>query len=55
MSGAQLLLKCLETDGVEFIFGIPGVENLHARDDLPDSTHRAVGRDALVRCSFFRS
>ena len=25
---AQMLVKCLENEGVEYIFGIPGEENL---------------------------
>ncbi|MDH3360663.1 MAG: acetolactate synthase large subunit, partial [Desulfobulbaceae bacterium] len=37
MNGAQLLLKCLEGEGVEYIFGIPGEENLHIMDALLDS------------------
>ncbi len=26
---AQLLVECLESEGVEYIFGMPGEENLH--------------------------
>ncbi|MDH4320258.1 MAG: acetolactate synthase large subunit [Desulfobulbaceae bacterium] len=42
MNGAQLLLKCLEAEGVEYIFGIPGEENLHIMDALLDSPIRFV-------------
>ncbi|MEE8430930.1 MAG: thiamine pyrophosphate-binding protein [Candidatus Desulfatibia sp.] len=28
MNGAELFIKCLENEGVEYIFGIPGEENL---------------------------
>ena len=42
MNGAQLLLKCLEAEGVEYIFGIPGEENLHIMDGLLDSPIRFV-------------
>jgi len=28
MNGAELLVKCLENEGIEYIFGIPGEENL---------------------------
>lgn len=38
MNGAQLLLKCLEAEGVDYIFGIPGEENLHIMDALLDSS-----------------
>lgn len=34
MKAAQLLVKCLENEGVEYIFGLPGEENLRLlRDD----------------------
>jgi len=36
-NAAQLLVKCLENEGVEYIFGIPGEENLHVIDALLDS------------------
>ena len=42
MNGAQLLVKCLENEGVEFIFGIPGEENLHLMDALLDSSIRFI-------------
>lgn len=42
MNGAQLLLKCLEAEGVEYIFGIPGEENLHIMDALLDSPIRFI-------------
>ena len=42
MNGAQLFLKCLEAEGVEYIFGIPGEENLHIMDALLDSPIRFV-------------
>ena len=28
MNAAEVLVKCLENEGVEYIFGIPGEENL---------------------------
>ena len=28
ISGAELFIKCLEQEGVEYIFGLPGEENL---------------------------
>ena len=39
---AQLLVACLENEGVEFVFGLPGEENLHVIDALVDSSIRFV-------------
>lgn len=37
MTTAELLIRCLENEGIEYIFGIPGEENLHVMDALRDS------------------
>jgi len=37
MKAVELFLKCLESEGVEYIFGIPGEENLDLMDALLDS------------------
>lgn len=37
MKAAQLFVKALENEGVEYIFGIPGEENLDVMDALLDS------------------
>jgi len=37
MNAAQLFVKCLENEGVEYIFGVPGEENLDLMDALLDS------------------
>src|SRR3989338_951822 len=42
MNAAQLFVKCLESEGVEIIFGIPGEENLAIMDALLDSPIRFV-------------
>ena len=34
---AQMLVKCLENEGVKYIFGIPGEENLEVMEALRDS------------------
>ncbi|MGZ8652967.1 MAG: thiamine pyrophosphate-binding protein, partial [Actinomycetota bacterium] len=39
---AQLLVACLENEGVEFVFGLPGEENLHIIDALADSSIRFI-------------
>jgi acetolactate synthase I/II/III large subunit len=38
MRCAELFVRCLENEGVEYIFGIPGEENLDVMDALLDST-----------------
>ena len=39
---AKLFVKCLENEGVEYIFGIPGEENLHVMDVLLDSSIKFI-------------
>jgi acetolactate synthase-1/2/3 large subunit len=39
---AALLVSCLENEGVEYVFGLPGEENLHMIDALADSSIRFV-------------
>jgi acetolactate synthase I/II/III large subunit len=41
-TAAQLFVRCLENDGVEYIFGLPGEENLHVMDALLDSPIRFI-------------
>lgn len=41
-SGAKLLVKCLETQGVEYIFGIPGAKIDRVFDALLDSSIKLV-------------
>ena len=38
LNTAELLVKCLENEGVEYIFGLPGEENLHILEALKDSS-----------------
>lgn len=38
MRGSDLLVRCLEKEGVKYIFGIPGEENLNIMDSLLDSS-----------------
>ena len=37
MKAAELFVKCLENEGVEKIYGIPGEENIDVMDALIDS------------------
>jgi acetolactate synthase-1/2/3 large subunit len=37
MKASELFIRCLENEGVEYIFGIPGEENLDVMDALLDS------------------
>jgi acetolactate synthase-1/2/3 large subunit len=42
MNAAELFVRCLENEGVEYIFGLPGEENLDIMDCLLDSPIRFV-------------
>ena len=42
LRSAKLLVKCLENEGVEYIFGIPGEENIGVMDALLDSNIRFI-------------
>jgi len=42
MKAAELLVRCLENEGVEFIFGLPGEENIDVMDALLDSPIKFV-------------
>jgi len=39
---AELLVKCLESEGVEYIFGIPGEETLHIMNALKHSSIKFI-------------
>lgn len=39
---AELLVRCLENEGVEYVFGIPGEENIHLVQALSQSSIRYV-------------
>jgi acetolactate synthase I/II/III large subunit len=39
---AQLIVECLENEDVEFVFGLPGEENLQMIDALADSSIRFI-------------
>jgi acetolactate synthase-1/2/3 large subunit len=41
-SVARLIVRCLENEGVKYIFGIPGEENIHLTDALNDSSIRFI-------------
>lgn len=42
MNTAEVLVRCLENEGVEYIFGIPGEENLDVMNALVNSKIRFV-------------
>ncbi|MCD8308836.1 MAG: acetolactate synthase large subunit, partial [Clostridia bacterium] len=42
MNAAQVLVKCLESEGVEYIFGIPGEENLDFMQALKSSSIKFI-------------
>ncbi|CAD5982225.1 Acetolactate synthase [Planktothrix tepida] len=42
MNTAQLLVKCLENEGVEYIFGVPGEENMQILESLKTSSIKFI-------------
>jgi acetolactate synthase-1/2/3 large subunit len=38
MNTAELLVRCLENEGVQYVFGLPGEENLHVLEALRNSS-----------------
>ncbi|MGD8353626.1 MAG: acetolactate synthase large subunit, partial [Pseudomonadota bacterium] len=42
MKASDLFVKCLESEGVEYIFGIPGEENLDLLNSLKDSSIKFI-------------
>jgi acetolactate synthase-1/2/3 large subunit len=42
VEAARLLARCLEAEGVEYVFGIPGEENIHFVDALNESSIRYI-------------
>lgn len=42
MKAAELLVRCLENEGVELVFGLPGEETLEVMDALLDSRMRFI-------------
>src|SRR4029077_12939833 len=42
MKAAELFVKCLENEGVEFLFGVPGEENVDIMDALLDSSIKFI-------------
>lgn len=42
MNAAEVLVKCLENEGVEYIFGIPGEENLEVMKALTNSSIKFI-------------
>ena len=41
-TAAEVLVKCLESEGVEYVFGIPGEENLDMMNALEKSNIRVI-------------
>ncbi|NEQ23745.1 MAG: acetolactate synthase large subunit, partial [Microcoleus sp. SIO2G3] len=42
MNTAELLVRCLENEGVEYVFGLPGEENLQVLEALKQSSIRFI-------------
>jgi acetolactate synthase-1/2/3 large subunit len=47
MKAAGLFVKCLENEGVEYIFGVPGEENVDIMDALIKTPIRATLKMSL--------
>jgi acetolactate synthase-1/2/3 large subunit len=41
-TAAQLLVRCLEQEGVQYVFGIPGEENIHLTEAIVGSSIRYI-------------
>lgn len=52
MKSADLFVKCLEEEGVEYIFGLPGEENLHLLESIRKSKIRFI-TNRHEQCSAF--
>jgi acetolactate synthase I/II/III large subunit len=42
MKAAQLFIRCLENEGVEYVFAVPGEENLEMLEALRESSIRLI-------------
>ncbi|ELR97767.1 acetolactate synthase large subunit [Gloeocapsa sp. PCC 73106] len=42
LNTAELLVRCLENEGVEYVFGLPGEENLHVLQALKNSSIKFI-------------
>lgn len=42
LNTAELLVRCLENEGVEYVFGLPGEENLHVLEALRHSSIKFI-------------
>jgi acetolactate synthase I/II/III large subunit len=42
MTAGQLVVRCLENEGVDYVFGIPGEENIHLVDAFNGSSIRFI-------------
>ncbi|MGV6852550.1 MAG: thiamine pyrophosphate-binding protein, partial [bacterium] len=42
MKSSDLMVKALENEGIEYIFGIPGEENLDFLNSLKDSSIQLI-------------
>jgi acetolactate synthase-1/2/3 large subunit len=52
MKASDLFVKCLENEGVEYVFGIPGEENLDVMDSMIGSPIKFPRGTSRVRPSW---
>ena len=43
IKGSDILVRALENEGVEYVFGVPGEENLDMLEFAPDVAHQGGG------------
>ncbi|MCA1022380.1 acetolactate synthase large subunit [Halobacillus litoralis] len=55
MNAAQLLIQCLENEGVEYMFGVPGEENIDVMDAVLDSSIQFVTARHETSAAFMAS
>jgi thiamine pyrophosphate-dependent acetolactate synthase large subunit-like protein len=51
IKASDLLVECLEAEGVEYVFGVPGEENLDLLDSL---SRRPIAEPKAVRAAVER-
>jgi hypothetical protein len=50
VNAAELFVKCLEAEGVEYVFGLPGEENAHVMLALEDPNRIRKQSKDVVAC-----
>jgi thiamine pyrophosphate-dependent acetolactate synthase large subunit-like protein len=43
IKGSDIFIRALENEGVEYVFGVPGKENVDMLESPPDLVHQGGG------------